>query len=90
MASAWLIMQAADKWTHPTHVAIPIAAAGDAYLALNRDAPTPNTEVLITTNIHRGGVIRQSSTRIYYFNEGDADLYKATVKKSTLRITDKP
>ena len=90
--SAWLVAHAADNWGTPGLVAIPFAIAGDAYLATNRDAPTPDTEALITTNIYRGDMIEKSSTHIYYFNEGDAALYASERggKGRTIWVTDKP
>lgn len=92
--SAWLIAQAADNWGTPGLVAIPFALAGDAYLANNRDAITPDTEVLMTTNLRHGNRIVQSSTRIYYFNPGDSSLYtpkpKAVANTRNLPVTDQP
>lgn len=89
--SAWLIAQAADNWGTPGLVAVPFALAGDIYLANNRDAETPNTEVLVTTNVLRGSQIVQTSTRIYYFNSGDSALYASSASdKRTMTITDQP
>jgi len=92
-ASAWLIKHAVDNWGDPGLVAVPFFVAADMYLANNRDANTPNTEVLITTSLHRGSMLVQSSNRIYYFNAGDMDLYKPPAKSlpaKSFRITNKP
>jgi hypothetical protein len=49
--------------------------AVDWFLARNRDATTPNTEVLVTTEVRKGNQIVQSSTNAYYFNPGEKSLY---------------
>lgn len=89
-ASAWLIAHAAQNWGDPGLVAIPFAIAGDMYLANNRDAATPNTEVLMTTNLRSGSMVVQSSTRIYYFNPGDGALYSTASDSRKIVVTDQP
>lgn len=89
--SAWLIYQAAHHWEKSGLVAIPLAAAADIYLASNRDAPTPNTEVLITTSLYQGNELVRASNRIYYFNSGDTNLYAGNrVPARAMRVTDMP
>lgn len=77
-ASAFLIAHAVDHWSPAGLAVIPFAIAGDMYLANNKDAATPNTEVLMTTEVHKENQIKQSSTRIYYFNPGDTSLYASS------------
>jgi len=57
----------------------------DWFLARNRDATTPNTEVLVTTEIQKGDEIIQSSTSAYYFNPGEKSLYDE--KNHTFLVT---
>ena len=71
-----LIARATSNWNHPGLVVLPIAAAEDMFLAESKEGYTPNTEVLITTELYHLGEIVQSSTRIYYFNEGDELMYE--------------
>ena len=73
---ALLIAQATSNWNHPGLIALPIAVAEDMFLAESKEGYTPNTEVLITTELYHLGEIVQSSTRIYYFNEGDELMYE--------------
>lgn len=87
-ASIWLIGHAANNWSEPGLAAIPFILAGDAYLANNRNANTPNTEVLITTNVRYGDRLAESSTRIYYFNPGDISLYTTKAGSKTFTVSD--
>lgn len=77
-ASAFFIAHVADKWGTPALGVIPFAVGADALSYHNEGAPTPNTEVLMTTEVRMGNRIAQSSTRIYYFNPGDKSLYSET------------
>ncbi len=72
---AYIIGQAAARWTHPELLIIPFSVAGDLFLANNRDSLSSNTEVLITTELRDKSEIVQSSTHAYYFNEADKNLY---------------
>lgn len=79
-ASAFFIAHVADKWGTPALGVIPFVVGADAFLYQNENAPTPNTEVLMTTEVRVGERITQSNTRIYYFNPGDKSLYSKTGK----------
>lgn len=65
--------------------AIPFAT--DNYFAKIFDTFTPNTEVLITTEIKQGTAIIQSSTHVYYFNPKDEPLYDPGSKDRTYSVT---
>jgi len=84
---AFLIAHAAQHWNPAGLAIIPFAIAGDMYLANNRDAGTPNTEVLMTTEVHQRGQIKQSDTRIYYFNPGDRSLYTPSKPGKTFQVS---
>ena len=57
-------------------MAIPFAYAEDWFLANSKQGKTPDTEVLITTELYKLNEVVDSSTRIYYFNQGNESMYE--------------
>ncbi|SVD95554.1 uncharacterized protein METZ01_LOCUS448408, partial [marine metagenome] len=70
-----LLASASQHWGAPGIAALPIALAEDGFLQESKDGKTTDTEVLITTELYHLDEIVQSSTRIYYFNEGNEFMY---------------
>ena len=70
-----LLASASQHWSTPGIAAIPIALAADGISQESKDGKTTDTEVLITTELYHLDEIVQSSTRIYYFNEGNEFMY---------------
>jgi|TARA_B100001964_G_scaffold195848_1_gene220107 hypothetical protein len=71
-----LAVNAASNWTHSAIFAIPIVYAEDWFSANSKEGKTPDTEVLITTELHQSNEVVESSTRIYYFNQGNESMYE--------------
>ena len=71
-----LALNAASNMTHSLIMAIPFAYAEDWFLANSKEGRTPDTEVLITTELHQSNEVVESSTRIYYFNQGNESMYE--------------
>ena len=71
-----LTLNAASNMTHSLIMAIPFAYAEDWFLANSKEGRTPDTEVLITTELHQSNEVVESSTRIYYFNQGSESMYE--------------
>lgn len=71
-----LTLNAASNMTHSLIMAIPFAYAEDWFLANSKEGRTPDTEVLITTELHQSNEVVESSTRIYYFNQGNESMYE--------------
>ena len=61
----------------PAVVAVPLAYVQDWFLHNSKEGKAPDTEVLITTELYRSNEVVDSSTRIYYFNQGNEALYQA-------------
>jgi len=51
------------------------------------EAPTPDTEILMTTEVDQGDKKIYSNTTIYYLNPGDIGLYKPGASEKTFKIT---
>ena len=71
-----LTLNAASNMTHSLVMAIPFAYAEDWFLANSKQGKTPDTEVLITTELYKLNEVVDSSTRIYYFNQGNESMYE--------------
>jgi len=71
-----LTLNAASNLTHSLVMAIPFAYAEDWFLANSKEGRTPDTEVLITTELYQSNEVVESSTRIYYFNQGNESMYE--------------
>ncbi len=71
-----LTLHSASNMTHSLIMAIPFAYAEDWFLANSKEGRTPDTEVLITTELHQSNEVVESSTRIYYFNQGNESMYE--------------
>ena len=73
---ALLGLRASSQWDHPGFALIPIALLEDWFSANSKEGKTPDTEVLITTELHQSNEVVESSTRIYYFNQGNESMYE--------------
>ena len=80
LGAAYLIGSIADN--SPGLALFALAGAADLYNANIRYAggKIPNTEVIVSTEIQQGNLIKSASARVYYFNSGNKSLYKAKPK----------
>jgi hypothetical protein len=88
-AAAYGIYQAAENWSNPGLVAIPIVIGTDLYRYNKKETGASNSEVLVTTKIRDGNRILVSDSRVYYFNAGDANHYvKRKTNSNFMSVTD--
>ena len=80
IGAAYLIGSVAES--NPGLALFALAGAYDLYNANIRDGggKIPNTEVLVSTEIQQGNLIKNASARVYYFNSGNKSLYKGKPK----------
>ena len=92
--SALLVLNAASDMAGSAIMALPLAFVDDWYLANSKEGETPDTEVLITTELYQSNEVVESSTRIYYFNQGDRFMYEsapplpAPIPHKSFQVTD--
>lgn len=78
-AAAYAIYQAAENWSNPGLVAVPLVIGADVYNYNRVETKASNSEVLVTTRVRDGNRIIVSDSRVYYFNAGDASHYKKVI-----------
>lgn len=81
----------AKNLTHSDHVTaavIALAAASDYLQWDNPNAPTPDTEILMNTEVVVGNEIAFTNTAVYYLNPGDIGLYKKAKSTKALQVVD--
>lgn len=87
--AAYTIYQAAENWSKPGLVAVPIVIGTDLYRYHKEETSVSNSEVLVTTTIRDGNRILVSDSRVYYFNAGDASHYEnRVVHRHFVPVTD--
>ena len=77
-ATTYMIAHAVDHWSNPELLVIPAAVALDIYNHNNADSywwRSIDTEIVLTTAVRRDDQILYSNTSVYYFQQGDRNLY---------------
>jgi len=85
--ATYAVVAAANNWTPSGLAAIPAVIAIDAAVYHNKSASTPDSEMILTTEVQRNGQFISSNSRFYYFNPGDISLYVGKSRATTFPVT---
>lgn len=76
-----------NQWSNPELALLPAAVIGDVLIG-NATSETPY-EIAITTQVVKSGMLKHSSTNLYYINGGDKDHYQRPAQSARkIRVTD--